>query len=106
MVLDDLVLDDAHAGLGNRILCQGDSGLVGRDGRSVENLVDLLLRERRKLGLRLAHAVEPRGQCVEAVDDLFRHSYLQILWDVPRDAPRLTTIADTCIKHAKNWNTY
>ena len=43
VVLDHLVLDDAHAGLGDRGLRQRDAGLVGGRSRREENLVHLLL---------------------------------------------------------------
>ena len=43
VVLDDLVLDDAHSRLLYGILCQGDAGIVGCDGCCAEDLVDLLL---------------------------------------------------------------
>ena len=43
VVLDHLVLDDAHAGLGDRGLRQRDAGLVGGRSRREEDLVHLLL---------------------------------------------------------------
>ena len=69
MVLDDLVLDDAHAGLLHGHLGQGDTLLVRGHGGLVEDLVHLLLGERRELGLRGAHLLQALLQRLDAVDD-------------------------------------
>ena len=55
VVLDDLVLHHTHAGLLDRHLGQRNARLVGRHRRFKEDVIHLLLRERRKLALRLAH---------------------------------------------------
>ena len=47
MVLDHLVLHNAHAGFGHRGLRQRNPGLVGGCGCGEENAVHLLLRVRR-----------------------------------------------------------
>lgn len=70
MVLDDLVLHDAHAGLLDRLLGQRDAGLVRGHGGLEEDLVDLLLVEGGVLCLGDAHLVEGRLQGVDAVDGL------------------------------------
>ena len=43
VVLDDLVLDQAHAGLFDCHLCKRNPGLVSRRSSCFEDLVDLLL---------------------------------------------------------------
>ena len=65
VVLDDLVLDDAHAGLGDGHLGEGDALAVRRKRRGLENRVHLLLRVRRVLLLRRSHA---RKGCLEFRD--------------------------------------
>ena len=72
MVLDDLVLHDAHARLLDGHLGQGDARLVGGQGSLIEDLVDLLLREGGELSLRLAHAGHPLLKGIDAVDELYR----------------------------------
>ena len=69
MVLDDLVLHDAHASLLNRHLGERDAGLVCSHGSRVENLIDLLLRECGEFRLRRAHLLDACCQRVHAVDD-------------------------------------
>ena len=58
VVLDDLVLKYAAAGLLDGHLCQRDTSLVGGHGGLVEDLVDLLLRVRSKKRLGLSHLSE------------------------------------------------
>ena len=43
VVLDDLILDNTHTGLGDGLLGQADASLVGGRGGGQEDLVDLLL---------------------------------------------------------------
>ena len=78
VVLDDLVLHDAHAGLLHGHLGQGDALLVGGHGGLVEDLVDLLLGEGGELGLRGTHLLETGLQRLDAVDggglDLLSHA--------------------------------
>ncbi len=72
VVLDDLVLKNAAAGLLDRHLGEGDTSLVGRHGRLVEDLVDLLLGEGGVHLLRLTHARELGLQGLDAVYDFGR----------------------------------
>ena len=69
VVLDDLVLEHAAAGLLDRELRQRDAGLVRGHGGLVEDLVDLLLREVRERLLRRAHAHELRLEGLDGVDE-------------------------------------
>ena len=72
VVLDDLVLKNATAGLLDGHLGQGDTGLVGSHGCLVEDLVDLLLSVGGEDLLRLTHARELCLECVDVVYDLGR----------------------------------
>ncbi len=58
VVLDDLVLKNAAAGLLDGHLRQRDTSLVGGHGGLIEDLVDLLLRVRSKKRLGLSHLSE------------------------------------------------
>ena len=69
VVLGHLVLEAAHAGLLHGHLGQGDALGVGSQCRRVEDLVHLLLREGRELGLCLAHLCELRDQVVALSHD-------------------------------------
>ena len=62
VVLDDLVLDDAHARLGDRVLRERNAHVVRRQRRRTEDLVDLLLRVGRELLLRRAHLGDKFGE--------------------------------------------
>ena len=70
VVLDDLVLHDTHAGLGDRHLGQRNARLVGRHRRLIEDLVNLLLGEGGELRLRCAHTCDALLQRLHAVDGL------------------------------------
>ena len=65
VVLDDLVLKNATAGLLNGHLGQGDTGLIRSEGCLVEDLIDLLLGIGGEDLLRFTHA---RELCLEGVD--------------------------------------
>ena len=69
MVLDDLVLDEAHLGLLDGKLREGDASLVCGHGRGVEDPVNLLLAERGELNLRGAHRGDSLREGVDAVND-------------------------------------
>ena len=69
VVLDDLVLHDAHAGLLDCQLGERDARLIGGDGGSPENGVHLLLRVTGVECLRLAHAADGCFQRVHAVNN-------------------------------------
>ena len=69
VVLDDLVLHDAHAGLLHRHLGERNAGLVRSHGGRIEDLVHLLLGERGELRLGGAHLLDACCQRVHAVDD-------------------------------------
>ena len=69
MVLDDLVLHHAVAGLLIGHLGERNAGLVRGNGSGIENLVHLLLRELRKLRLGFAHRLQMRLQRLHAIDD-------------------------------------
>ena len=60
VVLDDLVLDDAHARLGDRHLGERDADPVRCEGGGLEDRVHLLLRVRGVLRLRRAHPRQRR----------------------------------------------
>ena len=66
MVLDHLVLGDAHARLGRRQLRQRYARLVGRNGGRLEDRVHLFLRIGRELRLRRADAGDLRLQFSDA----------------------------------------
>ena len=65
MILDDLVLKNATAGLLDGHLGQGDTGLVRSEGCLVEDLIDLLLGIGGEDLLCFTHA---RELCLEGVD--------------------------------------
>ena len=65
VVLDDLILDDAHAGLGVGHLGQGDTGLVGGHGGLLADLIDLLLGELAVDGLGFPHLCQLGFQRLE-----------------------------------------
>ena len=92
VVLDDLVLHDAVTGLLDGHLGQRDAGLVGGHGGLIEDLVHLLLGERRELGLRDAHLLDALLQRLDAVDrgpDDVCHAFLLFLGPcVDASAPR------------------
>ena len=62
VVLDDLVLDDAHARLGDRVLRERNAHVVRRQRRRTEDLVDLFLRIGGELLLRRAHLRDQFGE--------------------------------------------
>ena len=65
VVLDDLILDDAHAGLGVGHLGQGDTGLVGGHSGLLADLIDLLLGELAVDGLGFPHLCQLGFQRLE-----------------------------------------
>ena len=71
MVLDDLVLHDAVAGLIVGQLRQRNARLVGSESGGLEDLVDLLLAERREFSLGGTHRLQMCLQRLYAVDDAF-----------------------------------
>ena len=76
MVFENLVLEHSHAGLFKRRARERNARLVRRDRSREENFVDLLLRVRRELSLRLAHLGHPRLERFETVD---RHAPVVLL---------------------------
>ena len=74
VVLDDLVLDDAHARLLHCHLCKRDTHLVCRKRRAIEDLVDLLLRIGSKLLLCRSDLREHLGERLFIVDDEILHN--------------------------------
>ena len=62
MILDHLVLKNAHAGLGDRHAGQRNARIGRGERRAAEDPVDLFLRELCVFGLRFLDA---RHQCVE-----------------------------------------
>ena len=68
MVLDHLVLHNAHAGLRNRGLRQRDACLVGRCRCGKKNTVDLLLRKAGIDSLCFFDAVDLLLQFIDRVD--------------------------------------
>ena len=68
VVLDHLVLHHAHARLLDGHLGEGDTRLVGRERRLVEDLVDLFLAKRGELGLRDAHLLDALDEAVYVHD--------------------------------------
>ena len=70
VILDHLVLDDAHARLGNRHLRQRDALAVRRKGGGLEDLVHLLLRVRR---VRLLRRADTRKRRLE-----LRHLFIRL----------------------------
>ena len=89
MVLDDLVLHDATAGVLDRELGERDALLVGSHGGLVEDLVDLLLRVGGEDLLGLTHVRELGLEGVDGIDDLrrgcwfFHHVSLLVTGDLP-----------------------
>ncbi len=71
VVLDDLVLHDAVAGLIVGQLRQRNARLVGSESGSLEDLVDLLLAERREFSLGGTHRLQMCLQRLYTVDDAF-----------------------------------
>ena len=62
MVLDDLILHHAHAGLGHGLLGQGNAHLVGSGSGGQEDLIHLLLGIGGKLFLGCAALCQCFGQ--------------------------------------------
>ena len=83
VVLDDLILDDAHAGLGVGHLGQGDTGLVGGHGGLLADLIDLLLGELAVDGLGFPHLCQLGFQRLEGSNfvELLCHRCLPISCD-------------------------
>ena len=99
MVLDDLVLDDASAGILDCELGERDARLVRRHGGLVEDLVYLLLSVGGKDLLSLAHARELCLESVDGIDDLrgdgcrwfFHHVSLLVTGDLPYNTNNIKT---------------
>ena len=68
VVLDDLVLDDTHAGLFDGELRKTQTRLVGGKSGGLEDLIHLLLTVGRERFLRLSDAVDPLFKDFNAVD--------------------------------------
>ena len=69
VVLDDLVLHHAHAGFLHGHFGKRNAGLVGGDGRGLEDTVHLLLGVGGKLLLGLAHLGQGFLKALHAVHD-------------------------------------
>ena len=73
VVFDDLVLDNTHSRFRDRHFGEIDTRLVCGGSGSEKDLIDLLLRKRSELGLRLPHAREQLGESLFVLDNQFVH---------------------------------